>query len=402
MYRPIPFIAVSFCLFWLCVHTTGKAQNFDPLQTPTDTTATVAPIPSTPAEDPNGVSVRVGTSRRDRNAQDSSESAPAVSVRAQEYARLAAPRTQKAPWKRIIYREINVDSLANAPIYYPPRPTANDYNLFTALFVLINNDQLTAYEYEDLGVEDFSAGKRIDFNDFLDRVGIMYTPQPAKSGNKRFLVLPADIPSEAVKSFYIKEEHFFDPRTSTVDVIVEAICPIMHESVDYEGSLKIPLFWVKYTDAKSFLAQRFVMISDLNNAANATLDDFFRLGLYRGVIAKTQNMLGRSMEQMAGSPEEVATQQEKVENQLTSFKERLYGREDSTTATNESNTTDAVAPNNGDSQTNSQLSDSTARGRRAQELEAPAPSKTKKARATKVKKTRAPKKASSRSVRNRF
>ncbi len=360
-----------------------EAQNFVPLQTAQqDSTSTLN----------EAQPVRISTART-RKQQENNSNDRGITVRAKNNARLLQPKTAQTPWKRIIYRELSLDSLSNAPLYYPPRATNKEQNLFTTLFQLLNKNQVVGYEYEDLGYENFDSEHQLKFNEFLDRFGIMYTVQQG-AANERYNVLLADIPSEAVKSFYIKEQHFFDPITSTIDVIVLAICPVVHDNVELEGTLKIPLFWVEYNDVKSFLSQRYVMLSDLNNAATATWDDFFRLNLYKGEIVKTQNMLGKSIEQYATTPEEIQVERQRIESQLKKFKEHLYGTENSSKEEKESISFEEEKTKNDETELK------TARARRATNLESPSSEKkstTNNSHPSKVKTSTA-----KRSVRNRF
>ena len=405
------FIPIALLAAAVVCGSKGQAQNFNPLQSnPIEVQDTVAPggvsIRATQeGSAPGGVSISTARSRRDARAGSEDRATQGASVRAQNYAQLSEPNIAGAPWRRVVYREIDLTQPQNAPLYFPPRPSQTEQNLFTALFVSLNKDQIRAYEYEDLGVENFDAAHLVDFADFLDRFGIMYTTTAGGKGNSRFEVLPVDIPSEAVKSYYIKEEHFFDPQTSTVDVVVHSICPILHDDIDLEGSVKIPLFWVKYTDVKSFLSQHAVMLSDLNNAATATWDDFFRLNLYKGTIAKTVNMRGLSLEQMSnGTPEGLTAAQDSIEGQLRGFKEQLYGNPlaTQTAQADEEASEDGEAATQAAARDESELE--TARGRRAEQLDEPQYRKAKpKASSTKSKSKPAKKTRSvSRSVRNRF
>lgn len=350
----------------------GMAQNFDPF-----------------AQDSLSVSSSranpIRSSARDQG--NKTASATSATLRAQSLSEERRGHSD-TPWKRIIYRELNLDSVANAPLYYPPRPTSNGRkNLFSILFGLINRGELAAYEYEDLGVENYDDTKKIRFEEFLDRFGIMYTQEKRPVQGSDIVVLDADIPSEWVKSYYIKEIHYFNPLTSTVEVAIESLCPILTEEVDLEGVVKIPLFWVKYQALKPYLIQNYVMLSDYNNAELGTLDDYFQLSSYLGDIVRVENLRGRSIEQGKNSPEEIAQERHQIEKELSSFKEKVYG----VSYTESTSKEEKAVEEKEDSQEKVQESpkkrktESTARARRSQSL-----------------KKEEPKKSASRSVRNRF
>ena len=178
--------------------------------------------------------------------------------------------------------------------------------------------------------------------------------------------------------------------------------------------MRIPLFWVKYSDLQPYLSQQPVMLSTKNNATTATMDDFFSLNLYRGQISMTLG--GETAElnsEMSDSTAMAARQafSNQIEGELQQFEESLYGTEYTTSATSDDDLQEAR-----DSEDDSQLD--TARARRSQELREGKSNQRKAAKATKAKKKSRAKKAtpkaakteqpkqskssSTRSVRNRF
>ena len=73
--------------------------------------------------------------------------------------------------------------------------------------------------------------------------------------------------------------------------VVDAICPVLHRSGDFGGeAIKYPMFWVKYSDLRPWLAQQTIFTSDENNLPQCTYDDFFTLNKYEGDIYKTRNL----------------------------------------------------------------------------------------------------------------
>lgn len=396
--RPLQLLLVSWVVFASsAVKFDAVAQNFDPLAS--ETTEKVDTLKKSNPSDSKTLSpeVRVNSARARRESKKMAQEYK-VSGRSQDviYQRRGS---EEAPWKRVVYRELYLDSVANSPLYYPPRPIGGEKNLFTTLFTLLNQNKIAVYEYEDLGYENFTPEGKLKFGEFLDRFGIMYT-NGSGEGNERYAILPADIPSETVKSFYIKEEYYFDPITSSVNTEVTAICPVLHDNINLEGTLKIPLFWVEYKEVKNYLEMHHTMLSDMNNATMGTWDDFFRLNLYSGAIIKTQNMRGLSIDQIAKTPEEAAMEREKIESQLRGFRDRLYGANQpkSIQSAEEENSADEK-----ETVGDKEKSDlKTARARRAEQLaetdSSSTRSRSKKSSTPKPKQSSKPK----RSVRNRF
>ena len=401
--------SILIVLLALTLTLTAEAQNFDPLSaTTTDSTRVATELP------------RQRPTARQRRAQKEQETqTDGVSIRAKNYADQQVKDTETAPWRRVIYRQLSIDSLANAPIFRPVRPSGQLQSLFSLLFKRFNEGSITVYEYEDLGYENLTPERQLRFEDFLDRFGIVYDKDPSQTGNRAFKILPVDIPTQSIHNYYVKEEYYYDVKTSDVSSQIIAICPVMDDEISMEGSVRIPLFWVKYSDVQPYLSQQPIMLSTKNNATTATMDDFFSLNLYRGQISMTLG--GETAElnsEMSDSTAMAARQafSNQIEGELKQFEESLYGTEYTTSATSDDDLQEAR-----DSEDDSQLD--TARARRSQELREGKSNQRKAAKAAKAKKkSRADKKrakkatqkaakaeqpkqsksSSTRSVRNRF
>lgn len=396
--------SILIVLLALTLTLTAEAQNFDPLSaTTTDSTRVATELP------------RQRPTARQRRAQKEQETqTDGVSIRAKNYADQQVKDTETAPWRRVIYRQLSIDSLANAPIFRPVRPSGQLQSLFSLLFKRFNDGSITVYEYEDLGYENLTPERQLRFEDFLDRFGIVYDKDPSQTGNRAFKILPVDIPTQSIHNYYVKEEYYYDVKTSDVSSQIIAICPVMDDEISMEGSVRIPLFWVKYSDMQPYLSQQPIMLSTKNNATTATMDDFFSLNLYRGQISMTLG--GETAElnsEMSDSTAMAARQafSNQIEGELKQFEESLYGTEYTKPEASDSNLQEER-----DGEDDSELD--TARARRSQELRE-GKSQRKSAKATKAKKKSRPtkkatpkaakaeqpkqsKSTTTRSVRNRF
>lgn len=396
--------SILIVLLALTLTLTAEAQNFDPLSaTTTDSTRVATELP------------RQRPTARQRRAQKEQETqTDGVSIRAKNYADQQVKDTETAPWRRVIYRQLSIDSLANAPIFRPVRPSGQLQSLFSLLFKRFNEGSITVYEYEDLGYENLTPERQLRFEDFLDRFGIVYDKDPSQTGNRAFKILPVDIPTQSIHNYYVKEEYYYDVKTSNVSSQIIAICPVMDDEISMEGSVRIPLFWVKYSDVQPYLSQQPIMLSAKNNATTATMDDFFSLNLYRGQISMTLG--GETAElnsEMSDSTAMAARQafSNQIEGELKQFEESLYGTEYTKPEASDSDLQEGR-----DGEDDSELD--TARARRSQELRE-GKSQRKSAKVTKAKKKSRPtkkatpkaakaeqpkqsKSTTTRSVRNRF
>lgn len=246
-----------------------------------------------------------------------------ITMRSQLSYPTAMPMPEDVVWRRDIYREIDLTKDANAGLYYPVEPQGTKMNLFTYLFKLALAGYINVYEYRLDGNESFVDSAKVNLKDLLKTYHIFYE---IKNGNIH--VENSDIPSSEVKSYYIKECSYFDQTSSTFHTKVLALCPIMTREDDFgDGSVKYPLFWVKYDDVATYLSRMTTMVSNVNNAATMSLDDYFSMNKYHGKIYKTNNMQGKTLSQYCSSDTAMAKEQKRIEAELTSFEKNIWGNQ---------------------------------------------------------------------------
>lgn len=273
-------------------------------------------------------------SRVARPTTQAAKSTASKAANAVDRASLMFPSSVDMPedvvWRRDIYRILNLNKDANAPLYYPVVPNGKNQNLFTYIFRLWMSDRIPVYEYKLDGDESFSKEYQIKCDTgFLKRFKIYYETQ-----NGKIVVPESDIPSKQVKRYYIKESSFFDQQSATYKTRVTALCPVLIESDDFAleedlanglgGTLK-PLFWVNYDDLAPYLARMPLMASDLNNVTNMTTADYFTLNKYEGDIYKTNNMQGRLLKDYCKTDSAMTAEQKRIEKQLTDFEAGIWG-----------------------------------------------------------------------------
>ena len=241
-------------------------------------------------------------------------------------ARLTFPTAVEMPenvvWRRDIYREIDLTQEENAGLYDPVEPQGRRMNLFTYVFKLALNSYIPVYEYNLDGNEVLEASAKVDMKSILDNYHIYYTEEGGK-----VKVDNSDIPSAEVKMYYLKECAYYDQANSSFHIKPIAFCPVMVREDDFGGeSAKYPLFWVKYSDVEPYLSRQSIKVSDINDAAQMNLDDYFTLNKYRGKIYKTANRLGRTLAQAAdGDTAKLSTEQRRIEAELNAFRMRIFG-----------------------------------------------------------------------------
>ena len=229
-----------------------------------------------------------------------------------------------AAWRRDLYRTLDLNKEANAILYYPTTPQDGRENLFTYLFKLLLRKQIKAYDYKLDGNEDFSAKNEVTARELMDRYNIFYEEK-----GEKVRVNDADLPSEEVKVYFIKESTYYDQHTATFRKQVTALCPeLKRGDADFGGELaQYPMFWVKMQDVAPYLGKLMLMGSSLNNAAMMSAADFFTLGCYEGDIYKAVNLQDRLLSNYCPDDSAMMKEQRRIEKQLTDVQEHVYGRD---------------------------------------------------------------------------
>lgn len=256
------------------------------------------------------------------------------------------PTTQDMPvdaaWRRDIYRSLDLNKDANATLYYPTIPQGDRMNLFTYLFRLVLQKKVKAYEYTLDGNEHFDAKHQVSATKIMDTYEIYYE-KVEKDGKTAIRLNDADLPSDAVKLYFIKESSYYDQHTASFRTKVTAICPVLQRGdSEFGGSeLRNPMFWVNYEEAVPYLSKLELMGSNLNNAASISADDYFTLNRYEGEIYKVTNLQDRILANYCPEDSLMKKEQQRIEKELTDFREHVWGHD---SIASETAVADTLAP----------------------------------------------------------
>lgn len=264
-----------------------------------------------------------GVRRRSEKDNKQNQSQNGVSERMQGRFTSNTPHDADISYMREIYRQLDLEKPENTPLYYPEDVVDGQKNLFRLMLDLVVDGQIPAYEYLD-GREVFSDQYKINVPEMLDRFGIYYTEGRGSGKNAKYVIEEADVPTNQVLNYYIIEKWEFDRRSNRMRTRVEAICPVLNRMGDYGGEAKYPMFWVKYDQLRPYLAAQYVFLSDDNNLATYSIDDYFNLGMYKGDIYKYRNLRNLSMMQMYPDPDDLARAQDSIDNRLRNYGKNLW------------------------------------------------------------------------------
>lgn len=271
------------------------------------------------------VSAQSALRRAEQAEKAQKTNADNVTLRSQISFPTSAGMNEDVVWRRDVYRELNLNDDANAGLYYPAESSGSQMNLFTYIFKLMmvgpSHGGINVYQYRLDGNERFTDDALVKPLTFLDDHHIFY-----ERTDRGVHIDDSDIPSSEVKGYYIKECSYYDQISATFHTKIIALCPIMERADDFgDGTTKYPLFWVKYDDLAPLLAKRTIMVSNINNAAMMSLDDYFTMNRYKGKIYKTANMQGRNLAQYCKNDTALNKEQLRIENEIVSFEKNIWG-----------------------------------------------------------------------------
>ena len=299
--------------------TPPKAAPAAPVKTPP-----AKPAAGTPAGKPGGGATARPGARPGAAAAPAQTAKPAPGGSYRDFP-TAAVMPDDASWRREIYRTLDLTKEANAVLYFPIMPTADRQNLFCFLFRSILRKEIKAYEYTLDTNEHFDEAHQISGKKIMDTHNIYY-----EVVDKKIYVNDADLPSEDVKLYFIKECVYYDQHSASFRTKITAICPVMVGGLNdfgEESETRVPLFWINYEEAAPYLAKLSLMGSSMNNAAMISADDYFTMGRYDGEIYKTTNLQDKILIQTDDAEEAIALEQKRIEGELEGFQRHVWGHE---------------------------------------------------------------------------
>lgn len=234
------------------------------------------------------------------------------------------PRPDDIYWQKVVYRVLDLREKMNYPLYYPEVPGDGRESLFSLIFKLLNEKKVPAFRFDQKD-EKFMKDNMIDFEeDILKKFEVIYkTKTDPKTKQKTFQVDDVDIPNKDVIKYYMKEVWFFDKNSSTFNVKIIAICPVM--VVDRgTGVQSYPLCWIPYDNLRPFFVQKEVMITDHNNGARMSYDDLFIKRRFASTLYKESNLQNRMLLEYNATPEDVKREQARIKTDIINEEQDLW------------------------------------------------------------------------------
>ncbi|MEY3050696.1 MAG: hypothetical protein RLY31_481 [Bacteroidota bacterium] len=217
-------------------------------------------------------------------------------------------------WEKRIWRVLDIREKINLPFAYPERP------FFSILMDAATTGEITVFSTED---DKFSSALTADevasMGATIDTV-ITFDPETYE---ERITVVRNDLNPDDVKRFRLKEVWFFDEETSTLQVRILGIAPLI-DVKDENGNFKYekPMFWAYYPEAREMLSRERVFNIG-NDASPMTWEDLLEMRFFSSYIYKESNVKNRRlMDYLTGV--DLLLEADKIRQEIFNFEHDLW------------------------------------------------------------------------------
>lgn len=196
-------------------------------------------------------------------------------------------------WAKRIWRIIDVREKMNLPFKYPQQP------LSQIIHTAAKNGELTVYDPAVVDADQFKQVMSVDDVKKLgSRVDTVMQVNPVTLEEEQVIQKNDFDPGKVVK-YRIKEDWFFDEETSTMQVRIIGMAPVM-EDYDATGNYRgdMTMYWVYYPDLRPILA-KYEVFNPKNDAVRLSWDDMFEVRLFESYIYKESNVHDRNIQEYA-------------------------------------------------------------------------------------------------------
>jgi len=196
-------------------------------------------------------------------------------------------------WSKRIWRTIDVREKMNLIFAYPQQP------LIEIIHDAASNGDLTVYDVSVTDADQFkekldsdkaaAIGNRTDTTTVMDPITLL----PVQK-----IVSEEFDPAKVIK-FRLKEDWFFDEETSTFQVRIIGVAPVI-ETYSSDGNYlgDETMYWIYYPDLRPLLSQ-YEAYNTGNDAIRLSWEDIFETRYFDSYITKESNVYDRVIQEYA-------------------------------------------------------------------------------------------------------
>jgi gliding motility associated protien GldN len=217
-------------------------------------------------------------------------------------------------WEKRIWRVIDIREKMNLPFAYPERP------FFSIIMDAATNNEITVYSTEDdKFTSQLTADEVASMGATIDTV-ITFDPETYE---EQIQIVRNDLNPEDVKRFRLKEVWFFDEETSTLQVRILGIAPLI-DVKDENGNFRYekPMFWVYYPEAREIFSRERVFNGG-NDASPMTWEDLMENRMFASYIYKESNVRDRRLQDYLTGVD-LLLEADKIKQEIFNFEHDLW------------------------------------------------------------------------------
>ncbi|MCO5231288.1 MAG: gliding motility protein GldN [Chitinophagales bacterium] len=220
-------------------------------------------------------------------------------------------------WRKDIWRVIDTREKMNLPFSYPKAPLIN---------ILI--DAVKSGEVPVFGANDDDFKNPINPDDALAMTGstsdTIYVPDAMNPDSLIPTVITKDFNFENVKQYRLKEVWYFNKQSSTMQVRILGIAPIMDDYSE-EGVFRgtKALFWIFMPNLRNVLVKT-EAFNPFPDGVRLTWDDIFTLRLFSSVIYKEDNVRDERVKDIWEDPIDQLYESERIKEKIFNFEHDLW------------------------------------------------------------------------------
>ncbi|HYV91554.1 MAG TPA: gliding motility protein GldN [Chitinophagales bacterium] len=217
-------------------------------------------------------------------------------------------------WHKRIWRVIDMKEKMNLPFRYEGIDWTNLSPLITTLRSAALSGEMQVYDDETFKtpmtvpqVQSKGAG--------FDTIPV----QDLEGNVTHDTVVEHPFDPNKVLHWRIKEDWFFNKKTSQMQVRIIGIAPMYY---DEEAKQEYSLFWVYYPNARNILAKAEVF-NPQNDAQRWTFEDLFEMRMFSSTIYKESNLFDRRITEYATGLDALR-ESDRIKNDIFNYEHDLW------------------------------------------------------------------------------
>lgn len=220
-------------------------------------------------------------------------------------------------WSKRVWRTVDTREKLNLMFRYPQQP------LIEIIHTHASSGELPVYDNTAVNPDQFKEILDVDkVNSIGASSDTVWQINPITLEDEQ-VVINNELTWDKIVKFKIKEDWFFDEETSTFQVRIIGLAPVM-ESYDANGNYRgdETMYWIYYPDLRPFLA-KYEAFNPGNDAVRLSWEDIMEARLFSSFIYKESNVYDRVIQEYATGLDALF-ESDRIKQKLFEFEHDLW------------------------------------------------------------------------------